>query len=110
MLRGRQRSCLPPAFRQVTSIMAGDRMAAIDQPRNILVFADGTGNEGGLLPDESRTNVYKRIGLRASILQPTSTRPSRLPSTFPASAHQKWRARHWSEKAETPSSWQLASA
>jgi hypothetical protein len=27
--------------------------------RNILVLADGTGNEGGLLPDESRTNVYK---------------------------------------------------
>jgi hypothetical protein len=26
-------------------------------PKNILVFADGTGNEGGLLPDESRTNV-----------------------------------------------------
>jgi uncharacterized protein (DUF2235 family) len=28
-------------------------------PRNILIFADGTGNEGGLIPDESRTNVYK---------------------------------------------------
>jgi uncharacterized protein (DUF2235 family) len=28
-------------------------------PRNILIFADGTGNEGGLVPDESRTNVYK---------------------------------------------------
>jgi uncharacterized protein (DUF2235 family) len=27
--------------------------------RNILLFADGTGNEGGLLADESRTNVYK---------------------------------------------------
>ena len=27
--------------------------------RNILVFADGTANEGGLLPDENRTNVYK---------------------------------------------------
>ena len=27
--------------------------------RNILLFVDGTGNEGGLLPDESRTNVYK---------------------------------------------------
>lgn len=27
--------------------------------KNILVFADGTGNEGGLLRDESRTNVYK---------------------------------------------------
>jgi uncharacterized protein (DUF2235 family) len=28
-------------------------------PKNILIFADGTGNESGLLPDESRTNVYK---------------------------------------------------
>jgi uncharacterized protein (DUF2235 family) len=27
--------------------------------KSILIFADGTGNEGGLLPDESRTNVYK---------------------------------------------------
>src|ERR1700751_5313461 len=27
--------------------------------KNILVYIDGTGNEGGLLPDESRTNVYK---------------------------------------------------
>ncbi len=27
--------------------------------KNILLFADGTGNEGGMLPDESRTNVYK---------------------------------------------------
>src|ERR1700732_1183839 len=27
--------------------------------RNILIFADGTGNVGGLVPDESRTNVYK---------------------------------------------------
>jgi len=26
--------------------------------RNILIFADGTGNEGGLLPDASCTNVY----------------------------------------------------
>jgi uncharacterized protein (DUF2235 family) len=28
-------------------------------PKNILIFIDGTGNQGGLLPDESRTNVYK---------------------------------------------------
>src|SRR5438552_15786515 len=27
--------------------------------KNILVFIDRTGNEGGILPDESRTNVYK---------------------------------------------------
>ena len=43
--------------------------------KNILIFADGTGNEGGLLPDESRTNVYKlyiatRTGLD-SIINPS---------------------------------------
>jgi uncharacterized protein (DUF2235 family) len=40
--------------------------------KNILLFVDGTGNEGGLLPDESRTNVYKlfratRTGADSSI-------------------------------------------
>jgi uncharacterized protein (DUF2235 family) len=40
-------------------------------PKNILVFADGTGNEGGLLPDESRTNVYKLY--RATRTGPDST-------------------------------------
>lgn len=34
-------------------------MREAELSKNILVFADGTGNEGGLLPDESRTNVYK---------------------------------------------------
>jgi len=38
--------------------------------RNILIFADGTGNEGGLLPDESRTNVYKLF--RATRIGPDS--------------------------------------
>ena len=28
-------------------------------PKNILIFSDGTGQAGGLLPDEKRTNVYK---------------------------------------------------
>jgi hypothetical protein len=28
-------------------------------PKNILIFADGTANVGGLIPDENRTNVYK---------------------------------------------------
>jgi len=27
--------------------------------RNILIFSDGTGQGGGLVPDESRSNVYK---------------------------------------------------
>jgi uncharacterized protein (DUF2235 family) len=39
--------------------------------KNILIFADGTGNEGGLLPDESRTNVYKLY--RATRTGPEST-------------------------------------
>ncbi|WP_158807805.1 DUF2235 domain-containing protein [Beijerinckia sp. L45] len=40
-------------------------------PKRILVLADGTGNEGGLLPDESRTNVYKLY--RATRNDPEST-------------------------------------
>lgn len=39
--------------------------------KNILVYADGTGNEGGLLPDESRSNVYKMF--RATRSGPDST-------------------------------------
>lgn len=39
--------------------------------KNILIFADGTGNEGGLLPDESRTNVYQLY--RATRVGPTSS-------------------------------------
>ena len=40
--------------------------------KNILIFADGTGNDGGLLPDESRTNVYSlfratRVGAESPI-------------------------------------------
>jgi uncharacterized protein (DUF2235 family) len=38
--------------------------------KSILIFADGTGNEGGLLPDESRTNVYKLF--RATRIGPDS--------------------------------------
>jgi hypothetical protein len=48
--------------------------------KNILVFADGTGNEGGLLPDESRTNVYKLLVIASraqaeQIPNPPTTRP-----------------------------------
>lgn len=39
--------------------------------KNLLVFADGTGNQSGLLPDESRTNVYKLF--RATRSGPDST-------------------------------------
>ncbi|MEA2841727.1 MAG: hypothetical protein QOF41_3057 [Methylobacteriaceae bacterium] len=47
---------------------ARERAAAL--AKNILIFADGTGNEGGLLPDESRTNVYKLF--RATRTDPDS--------------------------------------
>jgi hypothetical protein len=40
-------------------------------PRNILIFSDGTGQAGGLLPDERRSNVYKLY--RASRCGPDST-------------------------------------
>jgi hypothetical protein len=32
-------------------------LRGLGMSKNILVFADGTGNEEGMLPDESRTNV-----------------------------------------------------
>ncbi len=44
-------------------------------PRNILIFADGTGNEGGLIPDESRTNIYK-------LYRATRTGPDRASPGF----------------------------
>ena len=28
-------------------------------PRNILIFSDGTGQAGGLMPDERISNIYK---------------------------------------------------
>jgi uncharacterized protein (DUF2235 family) len=40
-------------------------------PKNILIFAGGTGNESGLLPDKSRTNFYKLF--RATRAGPDST-------------------------------------
>src|SRR5215470_16307891 len=44
--------------------------------KNILVFADGTGQAGGYMPDETRSNVYKL--LRATRVSPdTSIDPKR---------------------------------
>jgi uncharacterized protein (DUF2235 family) len=40
-------------------------------PRNILIFSDGTGQAGGLLPDERRSNIYKLY--RATRCGPDST-------------------------------------
>jgi hypothetical protein len=28
-------------------------------PKNIIIFSDGTGQAGGLRPDENRSNIYK---------------------------------------------------
>jgi uncharacterized protein (DUF2235 family) len=39
--------------------------------RNILIFSDGTGQAGGLLPDERRSNIYKLF--RATRCGPDST-------------------------------------
>jgi uncharacterized protein (DUF2235 family) len=68
--------------------------------KNILIFADGTGNEGGLLPDESRTNVYKLF--RATRTGPDSIiDPSKQIAFYihgvgtPASGHSNWWTRKW---------------
>jgi hypothetical protein len=58
--------------------------------KNILLFADGTGNEGGPLPDESRTNVYKLY--RATRNGP-DTDPSRFPRSYPRSTREEHRHR-----------------
>lgn len=68
--------------------------------KNILLFADGTGNEGGLLPDESRTNVYKlfratRIG-PDSIIDPSQQLAFYVPGVgTPTVRHDSWLARTW---------------
>jgi hypothetical protein len=40
--------------------------------KNILIFSDGTGQAGGLIPDEVQTNVYKLY--RATRCGPTNER------------------------------------
>jgi len=66
--------------------------------KNILIFADGTGNEGGLLPDESRTNVYKLF--RATRVDPDSgIKPSEQLAFYvrgigtPSPGHTSWMQR-----------------
>ncbi len=39
-------------------------------PKNVLIFSDGTGQAGGLMPDEARSNVYKLF--RATRVGPES--------------------------------------
>ncbi|WP_425908162.1 phospholipase effector Tle1 domain-containing protein [Nitrobacter sp. TKz-YC02] len=66
--------------------------------KSILIFADGTGNEGGLLPDESRTNVYKlycatRTG-PDSIIDPNKQLAFYVPGIgTPTPRHDSWWAR-----------------
>jgi hypothetical protein len=63
--------------------------------RNILIFADGTGNEGGLLPDESRTNIYKLYRApRVGRTQP-SIQQIRSHSTFRVSGRRVSRLQKW---------------
>src|SRR5439155_13922541 len=40
-------------------IVNADSNETINQPRNIVIFSDGTGQRGGLLFDERRSNIYK---------------------------------------------------
>jgi uncharacterized protein (DUF2235 family) len=54
--------------------IAQDRFAQIggNMPRNILIFSDGTGQAGGLTPDERISNIYKlyratRVGPDSSV-------------------------------------------
>jgi hypothetical protein len=46
------------------------RFEEADVAKNILIFSDGTGQAGGLVPDERRSNVYKlfRAVLAAELL------------------------------------------
>jgi uncharacterized protein (DUF2235 family) len=70
--------------------------------KNILIFADGTGNEGGLLPDESRTNVYKLFRATRtgpdSIVDPSKQLAFYVPGIgTPAPLHNTF----WERKKET---------
>ncbi len=68
--------------------------------KNILVFADGTGNEGGLLPDESRTNVYKLFRATRpgpdTIVDPAKQIAFYVPGIgTPTLRHNSWWDRTW---------------
>jgi hypothetical protein len=45
-------------------------------PRNILIFSDGTGQAGGLTPDENVSNIYKLYRATPVARYPASTRAS----------------------------------
>ena len=51
-------------------MISGDAIAEAAHPRNILIFADGTGNEGGLLPDEAEPTSTSFIGRRERLALP----------------------------------------
>jgi uncharacterized protein (DUF2235 family) len=49
-------------------------------PKNILIFSDGTGQVGGLMPDENRSNIYKLF--RATRCGPDTDIDPRIQLTF----------------------------
>ena len=48
--------------------------------KNILIFSDGTGQAGGFMPDEARSNVYKLF--RATRVGPESCVDPTLQAAF----------------------------
>lgn len=72
--------------------------------KNILVFADGTGNEGGLLPDESRTNVYKLFRATRtgpdSIIDPTKQLCLYVPGIGTPTPEHDRRSGRWKERLQ----------
>jgi uncharacterized protein (DUF2235 family) len=60
-----QRSLLALAFRESGYGRLGGAVAG---GKNILIFSDGTGQAGGYMPDEARSNVYKLF--RATRISP----------------------------------------
>jgi hypothetical protein len=52
--------------------------------KNILIFSDGTGQAGGFMPDETRSNVYKLYrATRVCVRTTKSTLRSKFRFTIP---------------------------
>jgi uncharacterized protein (DUF2235 family) len=66
-------SYAPAKFHKSCCWLSSHRtVSAASMPRNILIFSDGTGQAGGLTPDERISNIYKlyratRVGPESSI-------------------------------------------
>jgi len=71
----------PPGPRDSLEANAGDRAKREAQVgKNILIFSDGTGQAGGYMPDEARSNVYKLF--RATRVSPDSGIDPKLQLAF----------------------------